>query len=664
MREDILIDEDDIIQPKKNIKCKKKTNNATSLGSYILLLVVFIIICISGRTVGEYNYYTANGISKLLLEQDFADDTLITQGEKNFESISSVDEVWIFAKQILIPSLLNNERVGLQNILLGGIRFRQLRVKSENCSNKLFPKCYPKWSKENEDKSALSNFSPKITWTSISQNHEQANWYGRVDTYSGSGFIIDLPKNKTESLVILNNLETNNFLDEQTRVLFIDFNLYNPNLNIHTIGRLSIEMPHTGGMQPFKEIKTWRLDRYGGNRGIIVLVFEIILLILICIITFVELRNIISNCWKNGNENNAIHIRCGETFRLYFENRWNIIDIINLIFFWVTISSRIYEINYNKSIDLYSIDSFTSLRHIQSLYQMESNIQLVNGFLLWIKMFKYFTFSNRIRFLFAMFERTATDLFIFMIVLFIFVLAFATSAFLSFSSDIEQFRSFNSSILNLIRYTVSEMDLEKLTDSSLVIGPMFFVIWSLLMILILANVFIAIMCDAYNGLNDKDDKFNVRQLSFSSIFKPIKDFLSNPFSFYDTNNDGKLSKTELTQISGMNEKNAQMVIDIFDKNNDKHLDEDEIKTLENVIKRKETYEMDDKSLSKFLNEIAKENNFNLESKSNDEDIRDIIINIEPIVNNEDINMETFKDELGASRPVSPRSRSRSRPISP
>ena len=63
----------------------------------------------------------------------------------------------------MIPNLLNNERVGLQNVLLGGIRFRQLRVKSENCSNKLFSKCYPKWSKENEDKSALSNFSPKIT---------------------------------------------------------------------------------------------------------------------------------------------------------------------------------------------------------------------------------------------------------------------------------------------------------------------------------------------------------------------------------------------------------------------------------------------------------------------------------------------------------------------
>ena len=154
----------------------------------------------------------------------------------------------------------------------------------------------------------------------------------------------------------------------------------------------------------------------------------------------------------------------------------------------------------------------------------------------------------------------------------------------------------------------------------------------------------------------------------SSIFKQIKDFFSNPFSFYDTNNDGKLSKTELTQISGMNEKNAQMVIDIFDKNNDKHLDEDEIKTLENVIKRKETYEMDDKSLSKFLDEIAKENNFNQESKSNDEDITDILINVEPIVepivDNGDISMEIFKDELNRSKPVSPESRSISRPLSP
>ena len=181
------------------------------------------------------------------------------------------------------------------------------------------------------------------------------------------------------------------------------------------------------------------------------------------------------------------------TSESYFKNKWNILDILNLIFFWITIGLRFYEMNYHKKINLYSTDSFVSLRYEQFLFLLESQLQMVNGFLLWIKMFKYFTFSKRIRFLFAMFERTATDLFIFVIVLFLFILAFATTAFLSFSSDVEDFRSLNSSILNLVRYTVTDMDVQLLTNSSLIIGPIFFVFWSLLMILILANVFIAIL---------------------------------------------------------------------------------------------------------------------------------------------------------------------------
>ena len=173
----------------------------------------------------------------------------------------------------------------------------------------------------------------------------------------------------------------------------------------------------------------------------------------------------------------------------------------------------------------WSLLEYAIKRYFTVLIQLETQIQMVNGFLLWIKMFKYFTFSKRIRFLFNMFQNTATDLVIFMIVLFIFILAFATTAFLSFSSDVEEFRSLNSSILNLVRYAVTDMDLEKLTDSSLVVGPIFFVLWSLLMILILANVFIAIMCDAYNAVNDthKDEPLGFN-FGLNSILKRVKKF--------------------------------------------------------------------------------------------------------------------------------------------
>ena len=568
----------------KPMECtSKETNKVGSFGVYLCLLITFVIICVCGRTVGEYNYYSANGVSKQLLEQDFADDSLITQGEKNFDAVSMTDEIWIYLEQILVPVLFNKDTVAGHNILLGGLRFRQLRVKREDCLHKqnLFLDCYPKWSSNNEDKTSFTILEKTYKWTTTLQNHEQNNWYGTVDQYPGSGFVIDFSKNKTEILESISIFKNSDFINKQTRILFIDTALYNPNLDVHTLIRLSFELPHTGGIQPHSEIKTWRLNRYGGTRGNIVFVFEIILLVLISIITCKEIYNIISYWNIPENKNSSYICRFFKCFKFYFgDNRFNIIDLINLAFFWTTINLRIYEVHYDTSIDMYSITKYVSLRHIQYLFQLETQIQMVNGFLLWIKMFKYLTFSKRIRFLFNMFQNTATDLIIFMIVLFIFILAFATTAFLSFSSDVEEFRSLNSSILNLVRYSVTDMDLEKLSDSSLVVGPIFFVLWSILMILILANVFIAIMCDAYNAVNNthKDEEFGIN-FGLKTIMKKFQNFgtfFNTSFSSIDKNNDGIVNHKELAKCTGLNQKDAQLVINTFDKNKDNCLDKHEM----------------------------------------------------------------------------------------
>ena len=645
MKENIQLTEDDRINTQQSMnslnsieqtKCTSTSNKVGSFSVYLCLLVTFIIICVCGRTVGEYNYYVANGVSKQLLELDFADDSLITQGEKNFDAVSMTNEIWIYMEQILIPVLFNKDTVSGHNILLGGLRLRQLRVEREDClhNRNLFPDCYPKWSSTSEDKNSFIISGTTYKWTSMLQNHEQGNWYGTVDQYPGSGFVVDFPRNKTEILETISIFKNNNFINKQTRVLFIDVNLYNPNLDVHTLIRLSFETPHTGGIQPHSEIKTWRLNRYGGIRGNIVLVFEIILLILISVITCKEIYNLCSYWSISENINSTYLCRFFKCFKFYFnDNRFNIIDLINLAFFWTIINLRIYEIRYDTSIDMYSLTKYVSLRHIQHLFQLESQIQMVNGFLLWIKMFKYFTFSKRIKFLFNMFQNTATDLIIFMIVLFIFVLAFSTTAFLAFSSDVEEFRSLNSSILNLVRYTVTDMDLQKLSDSSLVVGPIFFVLWSLLMILILANVFIAIMCDAYNAINDshKDEDIGIPNFGLNSImnkFKNIGTFFNSSFSSIDKNNDGIVNNKELAKCTGLNQKDAQLVINTFDKNKDNCLDRHEMeqarRMLSNInidnnnnntdIEQKLT----DVELSVLMNDIVKD-------MDNDREISDLEI---------------------------------------
>ena len=53
-------------------------------------------------------------------------------------------------------------------------------------------------------------------------------WWGKFSQYGGSGFVVDLPLNRTLASTMLDQLRANKWIDVQTRVVFVDFNTYNP----------------------------------------------------------------------------------------------------------------------------------------------------------------------------------------------------------------------------------------------------------------------------------------------------------------------------------------------------------------------------------------------------------------------------------------------------
>ena len=65
--------------------------------------------------------------------------------------------------------------------------------------------------------------------------------------YPGSGYAVLVPNNLSSSLQLLQQLETQKWLDFQTRVLFIEFNLFNPNLNLLSSFQAMVEFPLSGG---------------------------------------------------------------------------------------------------------------------------------------------------------------------------------------------------------------------------------------------------------------------------------------------------------------------------------------------------------------------------------------------------------------------------------
>jgi len=61
--------------------------------------------------------------------------------------------------------------------------------------------------------------------------------HGRLAVYHGGGYVQDLVGGNSSALDIISELRESGWLDRGTRVVFIDFSLYNANVNLFCIVR-------------------------------------------------------------------------------------------------------------------------------------------------------------------------------------------------------------------------------------------------------------------------------------------------------------------------------------------------------------------------------------------------------------------------------------------
>ena len=81
-------------------------------------------------------------------------------------------------------------------------------------------------------------------------------------TYSGNGMVQVLSSVKNESAKMINELVENLWFSRGTRALFLDFTVYNANLNLFCVVSLLFEFPATGGTITSGTFRTVKLIRY------------------------------------------------------------------------------------------------------------------------------------------------------------------------------------------------------------------------------------------------------------------------------------------------------------------------------------------------------------------------------------------------------------------
>jgi polycystin 1L2 len=143
--------------------------------------------------------------------------------------------------------------------MIGWATMRQLRIKSQLCSIKILNStCEYDYSFSNEEKNSFEPGWENETQIRLNSTIEQAFQYkssDELDTYvyqgySGGGYVYEFRGLLADIQSNLSELYQLSWIDQRTRAIIIQLNLYNPNVELFTSVTLLTEFSSSGGVYP------------------------------------------------------------------------------------------------------------------------------------------------------------------------------------------------------------------------------------------------------------------------------------------------------------------------------------------------------------------------------------------------------------------------------
>ncbi|OON20938.1 polycystin-2 domain protein, partial [Opisthorchis viverrini] len=475
---------------------------------YLIFVMLALLIALLMLNSASYFYYTS--VFNLVVGPYQENSTV--KAVDLYGEIKDLDDIWKYIQaQIfgaLFPDTWYNRRnvsfnekefIGYDNKMLGVPRLRQVRVTSTACDvlgvmNNVEYVCYPPYSASTEGKKPMQPQGGVIpNHTKNAWRYQTAGQLGsaavaaQYGAYPGSGYVQDLSRSRNTSEEIIQELFEGRWIDEASRVLFLDFTIYNANINMFVIVKLIFELPVTGGVFVSSEFQPAKLVRYLTATDYFVMACEIMYLMFILYYIVEEILEI----RKQG-----FH---------YFLGVWNILDIVVILLsiicagFTIYCTSTAYEVMTNMLKDINAHPHFDQLSYWYGHWVRATALCV---FFVVIKIFKYVNFDRSLGQLTKTLGTAAFDMIGFMIMFCIVFFAFAQLGYLAFGTSIEGYRSFTQACYTLFRIMVGDIDFVALRRANFFLGPLFFVVFIFFAVFVLLNMFLAIVNDAYANVKE------------------------------------------------------------------------------------------------------------------------------------------------------------------
>ena len=373
----------------------------------------------------------------------------------------------------------------------------------------MFRRCIPAYSAHDEDTSRY-NLPGWIPVANISKYHSMydvlrlcpkpwrynsslelntLSYYGKHARYDGGGYIADLGyDSRTASRVVI-NLKSNDWIDERTAAILIEFTIFQPSTLLFSVGKLLYEVYPTG--KPVSEARFDTLSIYGTSNPSIRSFFvacQIILLLLIAYFLLLEVVKIYRQSCS------------------YFRSFWNWTNLLQLIFATTTIAFFFFKEKYVSSfVKQVQENPFetASADYVLFWSDMEMIVLSVVVFIVTVKFLRIIRFNRHVCQMVSSLKLSAPHISSYSVLFFVNILSFALFGVLVFGNDMESYHSFVEALVTLIqKFLGGDLHFYDLQSSNRILGPIFVFGYMLSMGFILINMFVAILNESYESVKE------------------------------------------------------------------------------------------------------------------------------------------------------------------
>uniref|UniRef100_F1KR83 Location of vulva defective 1 n=1 Tax=Ascaris suum TaxID=6253 RepID=F1KR83_ASCSU len=321
-------------------------------------------------------------------------------------------------------------------------------------------------------------------------------FYGTHDAYTGGGYVQTLNGSAEELHTAFTRLEKENWIDEGTRAVFIEFSAYNVQTNHFSVIQLALEMPPFGTVFPTASIQIVRLLNDADGRGSIVTLCEV-LYTLLCI--FLPL--------------NELFMLFFDGPRKYLLSFWNYINLAIAAFAIASLVSYVYrQIGINEAVALFTATNGNSYIRLDRQRDLQLNFLAflsIVVFFTCMKMINVLRFNRRIGLFTQTLSQSARTIVVFGAVFGIVSVAFDSALFIMLSPRLQSYSNLSSvaksSIISLLGKLFA-------TDIATVshFGTAIYMVFMLAGKIVLLNLFVMMVmtefeilrCDPKNQSND------------------------------------------------------------------------------------------------------------------------------------------------------------------